>query len=131
MTREKVDSGSRWEPIVGFSRAVKVGKHVFVAGTTAVDSDANVIGINDPYKQTVYILKKIETALQKVGVSFKDTVRTRIYTTNIDFWDEIGRAHGEVFGEIRPASTIVEVQRLIVEDMLVEIELECMVDQNE
>lgn len=126
MSREKVPSGNRWEPLIGFSRAVKVANHVFVSGTTAVDQDQIVIGINDPYKQTIYIIKKIETALKTIGVALTDVVRTRIYTTNIDYWDEIARAHGEFFKEIRPASTIVEVQRLIVEDMLVEIEAECI-----
>lgn len=126
MTRENIASGGKWEPIVGFSRAVKVNNHIFVSGTTAVDSDGNVVGLNDPYKQTVFIIKKIEEALKKTGNSLKDVVRTRIYTTNIDYWDEIGRAHGEFFNEILPASTIIEVQRLIVEDMLVEIEAECM-----
>lgn len=126
MTRENIASGGKWEPIVGFSRAVKVNNHIFVSGTTAVDSDGNVVGLNDPYKQTVFIIKKIEEALKKTGNSLKDVVRTRIFTTNIDYWDEIGRAHGEFFNEILPASTIIEVQRLIVEDMLVEIEAECM-----
>lgn len=126
MTRENIASGGKWEPIVGFSRAVKVNNHIFVSGTTAVDSDGNVVGLNDPYKQTVFIIKKIEDALKKTGNSLKDVVRTRIYTTNMDYWDEIGRAHGEFFSEILPASSIIEVQRLIVEDMLVEIEAECM-----
>lgn len=128
MTREKVPAGNKWEPIVGFSRAVKVGNHIFVSGTTAVDFEANVIGLNDPYKQTVFIIKKIENALKTIGASLKDVVRTRIYTTNIDYWDEIGRAHGEFFHEIRPASSIIEIQRLIVEDMIVEIEAECIVE---
>ena len=126
MTRENIASGGKWEPIVGFSRAVKVNNHIFVSGTTAVDSDGNVVGLNDPYKQTVFIIKKIEDALKKTGNSLKDVVRTRIFTTNMDYWDEIGRAHGEFFSEILPASSIIEVQRLIVEDMLVEIEAECM-----
>lgn len=127
MERQKVPTGTCWEPLVGFSRAVKVGNHVFVAGTVSVDKDGNVVGINDPHRQTAYILKKIEEALMSIGVSMKDIVRTRIYTTNIDYWDEIGRAHGEIFSEIRPASTIVEVQRLITEDMIVEIEAEAIV----
>jgi enamine deaminase RidA (YjgF/YER057c/UK114 family) len=129
MSREKVPAGNRWEPIVGFSRAVKVGNHIFISGTTSVDQDGNIVGINDPYKQTNVILKKIEDALKSIGASVADIVRTRIYTTNIDYWDEIGRAHGEFFNEIRPASTIVEVQRLIVEDMLVEIEADCVLEQ--
>ncbi|MBS0637547.1 MAG: RidA family protein [Verrucomicrobia bacterium] len=126
MHREKVPSGNRWEPIIGFSRAIKVNNHIFVSGTTAVDAESNVIGLNDPYKQTIYILKKIETALQELGAKISDVVRTRIYTTNIDYWDEIGKAHGEFFQEVRPASTIIQVDRLIVEDMLVEIEVECI-----
>ncbi len=128
MERQKVPTGTRWEPLIGFSRAIKVGSHVFVSGTVSVDKDGNVIGINDPHKQTAFILKKIEEALKSIGVSLQDVVRTRIYTTNIDYWDEIGRAHGEFFSEIRPASTIVEVQRLITEDMIVEIEAEAIVN---
>ncbi len=129
MMRERVASGNRWEPLIGFSRAVRVGSHIFVAGTTPVDADGIVIGLNDPYKQTQFTLKKIEEALKAIGASMSDVVRTRIYTTNIDYWDEIGKAHGEFFRDILPASTIVEVQRLIVEDMLVEIEAECIVDR--
>lgn len=126
MERQKIPAGNRWEPIIGFSRAIKAGNHIFVSGTVSVDSDGNVVGINDPHKQTVFILKKIEEALQNAGASLQDVVRTRIYTTNIDCWDEIGRAHGEFFNDIRPASTIVEVQRLISEDMIVEIEAEAI-----
>ena len=128
MERKKVPTGHSWEPIIGFSRALKVGNHIYIAGTVSVDKDGNVVGINDPHKQTIYILKKIEEALASLGATFKDVVRTRIYTTNIDYWDEIGRAHGEFFSEIRPVSTIVEVQRLITEDMIVEIEGEAVVD---
>lgn len=128
MAREKVASGNKWEPIIGFSRALKVGNHIFVAGTSAIDQDGNVVAINDPYKQTIFILKKIENVLQSVGASLQDVVRTRIFTTNIDYWDEIGRAHGEFFRDIRPCSTIVEVQRLIVDDLIIEIEAECLLD---
>jgi enamine deaminase RidA (YjgF/YER057c/UK114 family) len=128
MRRENVPAGNRWEPVVGFSRAVVAGNHIFVSGTTAVGPDGNVIGINDPYKQTVFIIKKIETALKTVGASLNDIVKTTIYTTNMDYWDEIGRAHGEFFGTIRPASTIIEIQRLIVDDMIVEIEAECILE---
>src|SRR5262245_35779794 len=126
MERQKIPVGNKWEPIIGFSRAIRVGNHIFVSGTVAVDKEGNVVGINDPHKQTVLILKKIEEALKGAGATLQDVVRTRIYTTNIDYWDEIGRAHGEFFSDIRPASTIVEVQRLITEDLIVEIEAEAI-----
>lgn len=127
MTRERIPAGNKWDPIIGFSRAIKIDNHIVVAGTTAVDKEGNVVGINDPHKQTVFIIRKIEEALNGLGASLKDVVRTRVYTTNIDYWDEIGRAHGEFFKEIRPTSTIIEVQRLIVDDMIVEIEADAII----
>lgn len=127
MTRETIPAGNKWDPIIGFSRAIKIDNHIVVAGTTAVDKEGNVVGINDPHKQTIFIIKKIEEALIGLGASLKDVVRTRVYTTNIDYWDEIGRAHGEFFKEIRPTSTIIEVQRLIVDDMIVEIEADAII----
>lgn len=127
MGKQKIAAKNKWAMVVGYSRAVKVDNHIFVSGTTAVDEEGNIVGINDPYKQTMFVLKKIEDALIEAGSKLSDIVRTRIYTTNMDYWDEIGRAHGEFFKDILPASTIVEVQRLIVEDMIVEIEAEAII----
>ena len=116
MKRQNISSGAKWEDVVGYSRAVRVGNRVAVAGTTAPGQDA--------YMQTVNILKKIEAALQEAGASLSDVVRTRMFVTNIDDWQEIGRAHGEVFRSIKPAATMVQVSRLIEPEMLVEIEAE-------
>ena len=126
MKRMNISSGAPWESIVGYSRAVRVGPYVHVAGTTAVNSEGKVVGADDPYDQTVYILGKIEKALQEAGVALTDVVRTRIYVTDVTDWDEVGRAHGEVFGEIRPAATLVEVNSLIEPEMLVEIEADAI-----
>ena len=122
MDRINISSGTEWELIVGYSRAVRVGNVVEVAGTTAVDEQGNVMGLNDAYAQTAYILQKIERALASAGASLRDVTRTRIYVVDIRRWQEIGRAHGDVFRDIRPAATMVEVRNLIDADLLVEIE---------
>ncbi|HKI44165.1 MAG TPA: RidA family protein [Balneolales bacterium] len=124
MIKEHYSSNTLWEPIVGYSRAIRVGPIIKVSGTTATDSDGNVVAVGDPYKQTIQIIRNIQTALKGVGAELKDVIRTRIYVTNIDHWEEVGRAHGEFFGDIRPATSMIEVSRLIHPDMLVEIEAE-------
>lgn len=128
MTRQNVPTGGPWEGKIGYSRAVRVGAHVQVSGSTAMTS-AGLIGKGDPYAQAIQTFKTIEAALKQAGASLADVVRTRIYMANIDQWQEVGRAHGEVFGNIRPATTMVEVKRLIDPDMLVEIEADAIVSQ--
>lgn len=120
--REKYSSGAKWEPIVGYSRAVKVGERIYVTGTTATGEDGEIVGIGNAYLQTVQTIKNIEKALQSLGASLENVVRTRIFVTDISLWEEYGRAHGEFFKEIMPATTMVEVSKLIDERMLVEIE---------
>lgn len=129
--RLNISSGAKWEDIVGYSRAVRIGNIIEVAGTTAVDENGDVVGVNDPYEQTRYALTKIEKALTQAGASMKDVVRTRMFVTDISRWEEVGRAHGLYFKEIKPAASMIEVKALISPELMVEIEVTAILGEKD
>lgn len=129
MARRRYSTRTRWEPLVGYSRAVRVGAHIYVSGTTSTNAAGEIVAPSDRYGQTLQIIANIRAALRALGAGLDDVVRTRIYVTDMDFWQEVGRAHGEFFGHTRPATSMVEVSRLILPEVLVEIEAEAVVDE--